>query len=179
AAAAFTGGPAASARAFTTSRAAVTDDEPVDPPGLPVEESRLTGQPERAIQRPILLVRLQKAIDVDADVGDDGACVLVVAVPRLDVQRAAGQRQHAALVAELVPLGVAAEVVVVVENQDFRAPADVADEEIRCRQTAQAAADDDEIVRLAGVVRAGQIPLPPIAELMRHFERSGMAAAHA
>src|SRR5262249_29911196 len=44
---------------------------------------------------------------------------------------------------------------------------------------AQAAADDDEIVRLARVVRAGQIPLAPIAELMRHLERSGMAAAHA
>jgi len=60
---------------------------------------------------------------------------------------------------------MAAEIVVVVEHEHPGAAADVANEEVRRRQPAQPAADDDEIVGLAGVDRAGEIPLPAIGKL--------------
>ena len=159
--------------------AAVADDELVDAPRFLVEEGRLAGEPERSIERSIRLVGLEKAIDVDADVVNHRSRVLVVAIPGLDIERAAVQREHAAAVGELVALRVAAEVVVVVEDEHLRAAADVADEVVRRRQPAQPPADHDEVVRLAGVDRAGEIPAAAIAQLVRDLERSLVAAAHA
>jgi hypothetical protein len=133
----------------------------------------------RTIELAVLRVRRDEPIEIDADVLQQLSRRQVVAQRRLDVQRPAVEREHAAVVVELVPLGVAAEVVVVVEDEDFRAAADLFDEVVRRREPAQSAADDDEIVRLAGADRAGEIPLPAIAQLVRDLERSVMAAAHA
>src|SRR5262249_19052786 len=127
----------AAARPFSTPSVGMTNDEPIGSPCFLVEEGRLTVQAEGSIERSVLFVRRQKTIDVDADVVDDAARVLVVSTPRFDVQRAAIQREHPAVVVELVALGVAAKVVVVVEDQDLAASTDVAKEEIRGRQSAQ------------------------------------------
>jgi hypothetical protein len=67
------------------------DHQLVDAPRLLVEERGLTGEAERTVQRAVLLVRRDEAIDVDADIVNDRAGVLVVAAPRFDVERAAVQ----------------------------------------------------------------------------------------
>ena len=67
-----------------------------------------------------------------------------------DGQRAAVQQMHAAVDVELVALGVAAEVVVIVEHQHAAARRAGA-EEVCGRESADAAADDDEVERFAGL----------------------------
>ena len=105
--------------------------------------------------------------------------MLVVAAPRFDVQGATVQREHPAVVAELVALGVPAEVVVVIENQDFRASTDVTKKVVRGGQPTQTAAHDHQVVGFIQAGRARQIHLASIAKLMSDFERSRMTPAHA
>src|SRR6202034_638963 len=97
----------------------------------------------------------------------------------LDHQRAAASNPGAAGTAQLVALGVTAEVVVVVEHQDLRVCAVKLAEEVRRRQPADAAADDRQIVVLVEVgQRAGGVPSGSIAQRMGDLEGSGMVAAH-
>ena len=82
--------------------------------------------------------------------------------------------------AKFVALGVSAEVVVIIENEDARFVAGRLAVEMRGRQSADAAADDDQVVGFAGIFGlARRIPESSIAKAVRGFERSGMAAAHA
>ena len=69
----------------------------------------------------------------------------------VDLQGAAVHQVQLAAEVVLVALGVAAEIVVVVEDQDARAGPRGA-VEVRRRQAADAAADDDQVVGLAGVL---------------------------
>ena len=71
---------------------------------------------------------------------------------------------------EFVALGVSPEVVVVVENQHFRAATDVLDEVIGRGETAHSRPDDDQIVGFARVRCRGQVDAPAIAERMRDLE---------
>ncbi len=80
--------------------------------------------------------------------------------------------------AELVALGVAAEIVVVVEDEDFRLAADVLQIVVRGCEAAHAGADDDEVVGLAGVGGGGDVDGPAIAQRVRNLERSDVIAAH-
>ncbi len=66
-----------------------------------------------------------EAIEIDADVVEELLASLVIAEGRLDVQRAAVHHQRLAVVTEFVALGVTAEIVVVVEDQNLRASPDV------------------------------------------------------
>ncbi len=80
---------------------------------------------------------------------------------------------------EFVALGVTAEIVVVVENEDARGLV-LGAVEMRRRQPADAAADDDQIVSLAG--RGDRARLRPeiaVAQRVRRFESPRMAAAQA
>jgi hypothetical protein len=52
---------------------------------------------------------------------------------------------------------VAAEVVVIVQNENLGVTADVLQKIVRGAKSAQPAADDDEVVGLAGALRAGQL----------------------
>ena len=82
--------------------------------------------------------------------------------------------------AEFVALGVSAEVVVVFEDEDARVRAGVLAIEMRGGEAADAAADDDEVVGFAGVLRrAGRFPERAVAQAVRGVERAGMAAAQA
>ena len=94
-----------------------------------------------------------------------------------DEQRAAVHQMHAAVDVELVALGVAAEVVVIVEYQHAAARRAGA-EEMRGCQSADAGADDDEVERLAGLGDRS-VERTRIAQCVRCFERARVTAAHA
>ena len=73
---------------------------------------------------------------------------------------------------------MSAEVVVVVEDQNARVFAGRLAVEVRRGQTADAAADDDQVVSLAGILGlAGRVPECAVAQAVSRIERSGMAAA--
>src|SRR6185295_540213 len=97
-------------------------------------------------------------------------------VRRLYRLRPAVPDQGPVAVAELVSLGVPAEVVVIVEDQDVRAGADCLPEEIRRGETAHPAADDDEIVALSSVL--GVNPRLRVSQRVSDLERPRVAAAH-
>src|SRR5262249_31545577 len=124
----------ATARASAAARRARSDGELVDAPRLLVEEQCGPVEAKRTIQVAILRVGRLESIQVDADVLEQLPCRQVVMERRLDVQRAPVQREHAAVVRKLVALRVAAEVVVVVEDENPGVPADVLDEVMRRRQ---------------------------------------------
>ena len=66
---------------------------------------------------------------------------------------------------KFVALGVAAEIVVVFENEDARLAARGFAVEVRCRQSADAAANDDQIVGFAGIFGlARRVPECAIAQ---------------
>src|SRR5581483_6920576 len=97
---------------------------------------------------------------------------------RLDARRSAVGQPEAPARTELVALRVSAEVVVVVEDEDAGARP-LHPVEVRRREAADAAADDDQIEALAGVDRrAGAGPEPAVAKRVRRLERPGMTAAH-
>jgi hypothetical protein len=80
---------------------------------------------------------------------------------------------------KFVAFGMAAEIVVIVENENFRVGLGLA-VEIRGAQAADAAAHHHQIEFLAGVGQMrGAVPEIAVAQFMRRFERAGMAAAHA
>ena len=86
---------------------------------------------------------------------------------------------HAPADMKFVTLGVTAEIVMVLNDENFRLgilPA----VEIRRRQAADAAAHHDEIVTLVRGIHFWRLcPEIAVAQFMRAFERAGMAAAHA
>lgn len=94
-----------------------------------------------------------------------------------DEQRAAVQQVHAAVHMKLVALGVAAEVVVVVEDQHSTAGR-ARPEVMRGCQAADAGADDDEVEGFARVVD-WTCQRTRVAQRMRCFEGAGVTAAHA
>jgi hypothetical protein len=79
---------------------------------------------------------------------------------------------------EFVALGVAAEIVVVVENEDFGVRVAVLIEQGGA-QPADAAAHDDQIVSLAGRACQRLADLFAIAQGVGDLERAGVGAAHA
>ena len=116
-------------------------------------------------------------VELDADVLEHLPRRQRVALRLHHVVRAAGSEQYLAIVLELVALGVAAEVVVVLENQDTGVRASLLAEEIGRRQTTEAGTDDDQIVGLAGVLRL--IKRHPVTGGVRRLERARMRAPHA
>ena len=103
---------------------------------------------------------------------------LVVASGRFYFQSTAVQHDELVLVAQFVALGMAAKVIVVVENQDLGISADVLEIVIGARQSAQAPAHHHQIVDLAGLLGPGYIDMLLIAQGMGAFERSRMRAPH-
>ena len=82
--------------------------------------------------------------------------------------------------AKFVALGVPAEVIVVVENQDARLVASGLAEKMRRGESADASADNHQIVGLASVHGLGSIvPEGAVAEFVHGFEGPGMTSAQA
>ena len=70
--------------------------------------------------------------------------------------------------AKFVALGVAAEIVMVVENKDARFWPRRLAEKVRCRQSTDAGTHDDQIVRLAGILSLARgVPKSSIAKAVR------------
>ena len=120
---------------------AVALDQPVRAPGLLVEEIA-AAQAHAAIHLPRVGVVREKAVEVDPDILEELLGRLVVPLGRLDIERAAVQRQRPSVVLKLVALGVSAEVVVVVEDEHPGAPTEVLDKEVRRGEPADTAAND-------------------------------------
>jgi hypothetical protein len=79
---------------------------------------------------------------------------------------------------EFVAFRVAAEVVVVLQDQDASVRAEALAVVVRRGQAADTAANDHEIVRFVEV-RRGREGLALSGQRVRHFERAGVRATHA
>ena len=103
-------------------------------------------------------------------------CDGTIGTGAVDLHRAAVEQQQFAVDLDLVALGMAAEIVVILDDQDARVRLRLA-VEVRSGQPADPAADDDQVI---GIVDAlGMLdPQRAVAKRMRIFEGSGMAAAH-
>jgi hypothetical protein len=78
---------------------------------------------------------------------------------------------------KLVALGVTAKIIMVVQQQDARPGRGSRPKKMRGRKTADAGADHDQIVRLAGIDTLR--PSGSISQRMRTLERARMATPHA
>ena len=138
-----------------------------------VEEERGLQAVLRA--QPVELVVLAQARDVDAELADQPVHNLAeLGVFQVDGP-APGEAHRPALV-ELVALRVAAEVVVVVEDQDPRAGAVELAIVVRGRQAADPAADHHEVVRLVEHARIVEA-LSLARERVRDLESARVRAA--
>ena len=82
--------------------------------------------------------------------------------------------------AKFIAFGVAAKVVVVVEDQNPRLRPGLLTEKVGSRKSADASAYHNQVVSLAGVRRrSGGVPESPIAQAVCNFKRTDMAAAQA
>src|SRR6185312_9685347 len=107
-------------------------------------EERATGQPERLEQPGIHVTAV--TVYLDADLFDQRLRLIAVRVVGGDAERAADTDEHPAVVVEFVALGMTADIVVVVENQNPLVTAERVLEEERRRHSRDAAADDHEVV---------------------------------
>jgi len=76
---------------------------------------------------------------------------------------------------ELVALGVAAEIIVVIENENAAIGRSLGAVEVRGGESADPGTHDDEIVLLTGIGRLRQ--RLPVAQRMGRLEGAGMTAA--
>ena len=102
---------------------------------------------ERVARRELVI-----ALDLDAEVLNETLRRVAVRKRRGDALRAAVPNKCTTVVLELVSLGVAAEIIVVVQNQNAFSRSKRLAPEIRRRESGDPCADNDEVVGLAGVV---------------------------
>ncbi len=145
----------------------IADDELVFAESLAVVE-HAAFEAHVAVVRPHAGVLLEVAFAVDAQLPEQTGRDRAVLGRRLDVQRAAIDQVHTTLVPELVTLCVAAEVVVVVEDQDARVGPVLLPEKIGRREAAQSAAHDNQVIgAVAGIHGAER---RAVARGVGHFE---------
>src|SRR5262245_28208583 len=106
---------------------------------LAVEEHAI-AQPQRLVEIRVLEFSIH-AFDVDAEFLDEPRCDRTVGPRTLDHQSAAVHEMRAAVQVELVALGVSAEVVVIVEDQDSRIARVSGSKKVRGGEAAEATAD--------------------------------------
>ena len=128
---------------------------------------------ERRVVAPIELVG--RLLVIDPDLVQELPAFDREGCDPFDVRRAAARNEQAAVDEELVPFRVAAEIVVIVEDENPGARHGALPEVVRGAEAAHPAADDDEVVDLAGVF-AGFVGAA-VAHAVGHFEQSRMAAA--
>src|SRR5262249_24889196 len=134
--------------------------------------------PERAERTAVLKLRI--ALHLNRQLLDQALRRVAVRKRRRDALRAAIADERPPLIAELVPLGVSAEVVVVVEDQDLLVRSERAAPEVRCGEARNAGADDHEIVGLARAgVRCGELTVRALLERRERLDGCGGVAAQA
>ena len=141
-----------------------------------LREEGSVAEPQGTVELPASRARRVRPVQVQADRSEQRPRDRAVVVHGLQVRRPAVQKERAAPVGELVPLGVAPEVVVVVEKEHSRAGAGRRQEEVGRGESAQPRADHHEVIALPRVDGVG--PGDPIPELVGHLEGAWMAPAH-
>src|SRR5262249_2156766 len=152
----------------------IAGDEAILAPGLTVEED--------APRKAKLLV--EAAVDEltvaghgDAQLADEGLRHEAVGKRGLDALRPPVADDEPALVADLVRLGMAAEVVVVVEDEDAPVASHGLTEEVGRGEPRNAGAHDDEVVGLSRVDRVRDRGVATVARAVRVLEGAGILAA--
>jgi hypothetical protein len=116
---------------------------------------------------------------IDAKIGEQLFRGETIGKRRFNAHRAAIAKDGAAPVSKLVALGMAAEIVVIVDDQYLAIGAERLAVEIGGRQPGNAAPDDHQIIMFAAVIgRHGAVKFA-ITRLVGHFERAGILAAQA
>src|SRR6266576_1976173 len=151
-----------------------TDDEAIRSESFFVEEvSRLQTFVHFAVV--VLFFELGR---LDSQFGKQAARFRAVRKRRFDGNRATVGKKHPTVDVKLVALGMTAEIIVVIENQDASGRILFA-AKIRGRQPAYAAARDHQIIGLARFDgRASLLPKTPVALRVGSLERAIMASAH-
>src|SRR6516164_11857492 len=129
---------------------------------------------EAAIERGV------EPLKLDAEIAQETLChIAPQSLWRLDRLTAAIADQRARAGSELIALGMAAEIVVIVDNENAGVrPHPLTIKPCR-RKPADAAADHDQVVVLLDCRVVDAEALAFAGESMRNFERTGMLAAHA
>ncbi len=140
-------------------------NEPVGAEGLLIEEDSLP-EPPGGVGRSV--VELKELVGVDAQIGQNALGDIAPVFPSFDRLRPAVADQGSASELELVALGVAAEVVMIVEHQNARVRARGLPKEIRGSEPADAAADHDQVIHFT-VFDDTLRPHAAVAELVGDF----------
>ena len=139
-------------------------------------EEGSAAQTQRPVELAAREVRGGRSLEIDSDRCQQCSGYGAVMIYGLEIRRPPVEHQRAAVVCELVACGVAAEIVVIVQNQHARASTRRSQEEVRGREPAQATTHDHKVVALAGVGRGS----PPLAvpERMSDFKGPRVASPH-
>ena len=149
----------------------------VAPPALGVE---INAAAKAMAFEPVAVVMLVlEFFEIDAEIFEQVPHLVRPIVDIVEALRAAIGHAFLAVALELVALGVAAEIVMIVEHQNAGLPITGVLIKIRRGEPAGAAADDDQIIFLAGLTDAAPILAPFMGQFMGALEGAGMAAAHA
>src|SRR5262249_12583431 len=147
----------------------------VAPEGLARKE-HAAGQPERGVE--LALEGGLEPLDLDAEIAQKPfGDVAVVGLGGIDRFAAAVADHETAIERELVALGMATEIIVVVEDEDARGRPGDATIEGGGRQSADARADDDEVVTLLDRQPVEREALAFARLHMRGLERARMLSA--
>ena len=152
---------------------APADREPVLVERLTIEERRAPKL--QMIVEPGVLDLLRQSLDVDADVADQSGGGCAVGTRAVDLKGAAVDDPQTVRRAELVALGMATKIVVILENQHARPTRRTRAKEMCCRKATDPAAHDDQVVRLAEI--GTRLRGRPFAQSVHGLERSRMTAA--
>src|SRR5579862_4670304 len=117
----------------------------------------------------------RQSLHVDADVADQAGRGRTVGTRAVYLERAAVNEPQAVRGAELVALGMATKVVVILQNENAWLPARASAKEMRRRKATDSAAHDDEIVCFPEI-RTG-LGDRTVAQSVNGFERSRVTAA--
>src|SRR5271170_4301294 len=117
---------------------------------------------------------------INAKLGEQTASFLAIGERRFDGEGSTVGQQQTSSGTKLVALRVAAEVVVIVENEDASRGTGSLAIEVSGGKTAHARAHDNEVVSFVGVDRRPRrLPESAIAQGVRNFKGSIVTAAHA
>ena len=115
---------------------------------------------------------------IDADLLEQPVGLGAIGARAVDLESTAVANQHRGAGSEFIALGMAAQVVVVFQDQDTRRGLGGA-KKMRCGESADPAADHDQVVMFAGIGRYADTRIAAIAENMRSLEGTRMGATQA
>jgi hypothetical protein len=117
--------------------------------------------------------------NINTQIFNQRACMRWVTPGILNKFGAAEIDEGASPVFKLIAFRVAAEVVVIVDNEDTRTRSQLFLVVVRCRQAADSTANNNQIVLFAVVDLVSRIvPAFTVPHMVSVFERAGVAAAH-